>query len=272
MELAAPRSSSAPPEIGPEIPGEPYSVSLLQQGYSAPQPDGSTRADCTVSLVRGPCTVLVDTGGPWGRDRLLQRLRDRGVEPGDVHVVVGTHGHSDHIGNLALFPEATIIVGGDVSRGDRYLEDGPAEGRPFRIDAHVGCGLSGGRARARARPRPVLGAARVRAQDPLKVTAASLVCVLATPGHTGRDVSVLVRGTSLGSVLLAGDLFERHDDEDVWRQLSENPALQEASRKEALLIADVIVPGHGAPFGVPRGPRDGAAAQGQERTLGQSLN
>ncbi|XP_029113499.1 metallo-beta-lactamase domain-containing protein 1 isoform X2 [Scleropages formosus] len=234
MELAAPRSSSAPPEIGPEIPGEPYSVSLLQQGYSAPQPDGSTRADCTVSLVRGPCTVLVDTGGPWGRDRLLQRLRDRGVEPGDVHVVVGTHGHSDHIGNLALFPEATIIVGGDVSRGDRYLEDGPAEGRPFRIDAHV--------------------------------------CVLATPGHTGRDVSVLVRGTSLGSVLLAGDLFERHDDEDVWRQLSENPALQEASRKEALLIADVIVPGHGAPFGVPRGPRDGAAAQGQERTLGQSLN
>ncbi|KAL4631494.1 metallo-beta-lactamase domain-containing protein 1 [Arapaima gigas] len=255
MDLAAALRPGPPDpelrEIGPDIPGEPYSVSVLQQGYNVPQSDGSTCADCTVSLLRGPSTVLVDTGGPWGSERLLQRLRERGVEPGDVHVVVGTHGHSDHIGNLSLFPGATIIVGCDVSRGDRYLESGLAEGRPFCIDSHVGFILS----ILHFRHFLLLQTHRMtyfNSKWEATESKCKNVSVVATPGHTGRDVSVLVRGTSMGTVIVAGDLFECCHDEDTWRELSENPAVQETSRKEALRMADVIVPGHGAPFQVHR--------------------
>uniref|UniRef100_W5N9H8 Metallo-beta-lactamase domain-containing protein 1 n=1 Tax=Lepisosteus oculatus TaxID=7918 RepID=W5N9H8_LEPOC len=212
-----PLSIRTEPLGGPEIPGTPYSVAVLKEGYCHPQPDGSTRADGTITLLSGPTVVLVDTGGPWDRDLLLGRLAERGLGPGDVGWVVCTHGHSDHVGNLSLFPGATLVVGFDICQGDRYLCTELAQRRPHAIDEHV--------------------------------------AIVPTPGHTGSDVSVLVRGTSLGVVLVAGDLFERHAGEDGWREVSENPELQERSRREVLEVADVIIPGHGAPFRVYREPQ-----------------
>uniref|UniRef100_A0A8D3DGU3 Metallo-beta-lactamase domain-containing protein 1 n=1 Tax=Scophthalmus maximus TaxID=52904 RepID=A0A8D3DGU3_SCOMX len=191
-----------------DFPGETYSVSVLKVGYCLPQTDGTFRADGTVTLITGPRTVLVDTGGAWDRDFLLASLRERGLEPADVELVVGTHGHSDHIGNLGLFPTAVTIVGHDVSRGDTYRPNGLAGGHAYVVDEHV----------------------------------------IPSPGHTGQDVSVQVRGTSAGTVLVAGDLFECCSDEGSWQHLSMNTAVQEVSRQEALRTADVIIPGHGLPF------------------------
>nr|XP_056719540.1 metallo-beta-lactamase domain-containing protein 1 [Euleptes europaea] len=223
---AGPRPRRTSPLAGRLIPGSPYSVVVLQEGYSAELPDGSTRADGTVTLVLGPQLTVVDTGGPWGRARLLAGLAAQGVSAGEVRHVVCTHGHSDHVGNLNLFPRADLIVGTDLSRPDgRYLPTGLRRGLPHPLHAgHVE--------------------------------------VLPTPGHAGNDdVSVMVRGTSLGHVLVAGDLFEREDDEGQWQPLSQDPVRQQASRAYALDIADVIVPGHGAPFRVFR---EGTGHPGQE--------
>lgn len=194
--------------------GQPYSVSVLKVGYCSPQTDGTFRADGTISLITGPRTILVDTGGPWDRDLLLKCLKERGLEPKDINFVVGTHGHSDHIGNLNLFPAAVVIVGYDISEGDTYRPNRLAEGHIYPIDEHVS--------------------------------------VVPTPGHTGQDVSVQVKGTSAGTVLVAGDLFECCSDENSWRDLSMNAAVQEVNRQEALCRADVIIPGHGLPFRVLR--------------------
>lgn len=79
----------------------------------------------------------MDTGGPWDRDFLLMKLKERGLEPGDINFVVGTHGHSDHVGNLSLFPKAIIIVGYDISEGDTYRPNKLAEGHAYSIDEHV---------------------------------------------------------------------------------------------------------------------------------------
>lgn len=122
--------------------GEPYSVSVLKVGYCLPQSDGTFRADGTITLIRGPKTILVDTGGPWDRDFLLKTLKERGVEPGDINLVVGTHGHSDHIGNLGLFTEAQIIVGYDISEGDTYRPSMLAHGHVYCVDQHVSDGRS----------------------------------------------------------------------------------------------------------------------------------
>ncbi|KAJ6654880.1 hypothetical protein lerEdw1_006351 [Lerista edwardsae] len=212
--MATPPRTS--PLAGPLIPGRPYSVLVLQEGFARALPGGASEADGTVSLVRGPRLTLVDTGGPWGRERLLARLAELGVAPRDVRHVVCTHGHSDHVGNLNLFPEAELIVGTDRSLpGGRYLPTGLRQGLPHALHAgHLE--------------------------------------VLPTPGHTGSDVSLLVRGTDLGDVLLAGDLFECEGDDGEWELLSEDPARQAESRARALAVADVIVPGHGAPFRVFR--------------------
>lgn len=197
-----------------DFPGQPYSVSVLKVGYCVPQADGSFRADGTISLITGPRVILVDTGGPWDRDFLLQSLKDRGLDPGRVHVVVGTHGHSDHIGNLNLFTSALTVVGYDVSDKDTYRPNRLAEGQVYAVDQHVS--------------------------------------IIPTPGHTGQDVSVQVTGASAGTILVAGDLFECCADENSWRDLSLNPAVQEVSRQRALDTADIIIPGHGPPFQVLR--------------------
>ncbi|XP_058481984.1 metallo-beta-lactamase domain-containing protein 1 [Solea solea] len=197
-----------------DIPGQPYFVSVLKVGYCLPQTDGTFRADGTITLITGPKTVLVDTGGPWDREFLLMSLKQRAIEPGDIDLVVGTHGHSDHIGNLGLFPKALIIVGYDVSEGDTYRHNELARGQAYTVDEHIS--------------------------------------VVPCPGHTGQDVSVQVKGTSMGTVLVAGDLFESCSDGDTWRDLSMNTAVQEVSRQEALRTADIIIPGHGLPFRVLR--------------------
>lgn len=78
------------------------------------------------------------------------------------------------------------------------------------------------------------------------------VSVVPTPGHTGQDVSVQVKGLTGGTILIAGDLFECCEDEDSWQDLSMDTALQEVNRQKALQSADIIVPGHGLPFRVIR--------------------
>ncbi|KAM3590918.1 uncharacterized protein V6R79_018845 [Siganus canaliculatus] len=202
------------PQSELEFVGQPYSASVLKVGYCIPQNDGTFKADGTITLITGPRAILVDTGGPWDREFLLTSLSSRGLQPGDINVVVGTHGHSDHIGNLNLFPNALTIVGYDISEGDTYRSNRLAEGHAYSIDEHVS--------------------------------------VIPSPGHTGQDVSVQVKGTSAGTVLVAGDLFECHSDEDSWQDLSMNTAVQKISRQEALHTADIIIPGHGLPFKVLR--------------------
>lgn len=226
------------------VPGDPYSVVVLLRGYAEPEGvGGAVRADGSVTLIlprawgpassprepppeggeaktaleeaaRGP--ILVDTGGPWAREMLLGALAGQGVAPVDVTLVVGTHGHSDHIGNLGLFPGAALLVSHDFCLpGGLYLSHGLGEERPLWL----GPGLE----------------------------------VWATPGHGGqRDVSVVVAGTAMGTVMVVGDVFERDGDGDSWQALSEDPVAQERSRKRVLGTADVVVPGHGAPFRVVR--------------------
>nr|XP_057932053.1 metallo-beta-lactamase domain-containing protein 1 [Doryrhamphus excisus] len=213
-------ASSGPFQLSPlselDFPGCPYSVSVLKVGYCHPQQDGTFKADGSITLITGHNgnNILVDTGGPWDRDFLIKALKERGLEPGDIRLVVGTHGHSDHVGNLSLFPSSPMIVGHDMSQGDIYTPNMLAQGGAHIVDEHV--------------------------------------CVVPTPGHTGQDVSVQVTGTSVGTVLVAGDLFDSCFDEDSWRELSVNTEMQEVSRQRALRTADVIIPGHGVPFKVLR--------------------
>lgn len=76
-------------------------------------------------IVGGPENVLVDTGydvdtriffdyekNPVGnpQENLLAGLADAGLRPEDVHWVINTHLHFDHIANNAFFPKARFVV------------------------------------------------------------------------------------------------------------------------------------------------------------------
>ncbi|XP_066065501.1 metallo-beta-lactamase domain-containing protein 1 [Chamaea fasciata] len=307
------------------VPGPLYWVRVLRAGFSERGPAGSVRADGSVTLLGGgPLTVLVDTGGPWLRDRLPGLLGRHGVTPDDVTHVIVTHGHSDHAGNVNLFPKATLLMGFDLSQGQGlYLPHGLAQGVPLVLHPRPPGGEPPKSAHARGKTRrSCLKNAGVSPKDRLEnraeigwktqeldpkissKTAQELAGkrrsyskrnpqkfppknrrrnwkkrqklapksppeprkspedsprVLPTPGHTRAHVTLVASGTSLGTVAVAGDTFERRrdDEEDEegreeWAALSEDPAEQRRSRRRLLALADVIVPGHGEPFTVTR--------------------
>ena len=59
----------------------------------------------------------------WITAFVFAALHMEGLTPAEIDTVVGTHGHSDHIGNLNLFPHATVIVSYDISRGDTFISN-----------------------------------------------------------------------------------------------------------------------------------------------------
>lgn len=76
------------------------------------------------------------------------------------------------------------------------------------------------------------------------------VRLIRTPGHSREDVTMLA-GTPQGVVAMAGDLWWRATgpaDDPV----APDRAQLRASRERVLAVADLVVPGHGAPF-VPDG-------------------
>ena len=54
--------------------------------------------------------ILVDTGAGLNKDYLFSKLRENGVEPEDIEMVVNTHCHFDHIGGNYFFPNAKIAI------------------------------------------------------------------------------------------------------------------------------------------------------------------
>lgn len=161
--------------------------------------------------------MIVDTGLPHERDLVLEKLRAQGLTPKDIENVVCTCGQTDHTGNNNLFPDATFFISYDISRKDDFTFFlSSEEGQSYVIDTGVE--------------------------------------IIPTPGHSSRDLSVLVQ-TERGVVALTGDLFKRQGDlrnASLWRSFSEFPDLQQKSRRRILATADFIVPGHGPMFAVTR--------------------
>ena len=194
-----------------------YKVIVLQEGYSFVDKEQRYRANGSVTLVYGSKhKILVDTGSPWDGSKILTKLKQYGVQADEIDTVVCTHGHIDHVGNLNLFQSAKQIVSHDTAvKPDIYESHQFKDGIPYTIDGEY-------------------------------------VQVIATPGHTYSDVSVVVRTEDKGTIVVCGDLFECENDEQIWREISEVPEKQEENRRKVLAMADYIIPGHGAMFKVTK--------------------
>ena len=193
-----------------------YKAIALLEGYSYVDEEQRYRATGSVTLVLGPSLkILVDTGSPWDGAQILAKLKGHGIDADDINIVVCTHGHIDHVGNLNLFQKAKHIVSHDIAIGPDIYED-----HQFKDSI------------------------------PLYAIDGNTVQVIKTPGHTNSDVSVVVKTGDQGTVVIVGDLFERENDDQIWREISEFPQMQEENRQRVLKMADYIVPGHGAMFKV----------------------
>ena len=152
--------------------------------------------------------LLIDCGTPEGYAQIVQNIRSLGVNPGEIHTILATHGHYDHVGaanlwrrdfgcRLLIHPlDREQVEAGDSALTSASLLYG-VEAEPTVVDGVLDTG------------------------DVFPVEGGSLE-VLHTPGHTrGSVVFLLTQGTD--RVLIAGDTIwggyseKIGSDEGLWR-------------------------------------------------------
>lgn len=122
---------------------------------------------------------------------LTDQLAEIGVAPSDVTRVAISHTHGDHIGNMGLFPNATLLMQ-RAEYGWINSPDGPND----NVNQLM------------ALARKLLGRPRnLRLVDgDLDVFGDGSVTLVSTPGHTPGHQSLLVHLNKSGFIILSGDV------------------------------------------------------------------
>ncbi len=184
---------------------------------------------------------LIDTGFKKKRGQLEQELSEAGCSPGDLKLIILTHGHVDHVGNAAYLRDrygAEIAMhGGDsamVESGDMFIDTGGA------VVGLVGAlmkilGLSD---YERFTPDIML-------EDGQDLSAHGLdATVIHTPGHSEGSICI----ENVEGDLFCGDLFNNTKKPEK-ASLIQDPDKLEAS-VEKIMASEYksVYPGHGEPF------------------------
>lgn len=114
-----------------------------------------------------------------------------GLTPDDIHYVAISHTHGDHIGNVALFPKATVLIQ-RVEYAWIRSPDGP--------NANVN--------QLKALARKLMGSPKhLQLLDGITaVFGDGSVTLFPTPGHTPGSQSLLVHLKQSGFIILSGDV------------------------------------------------------------------
>lgn len=195
---------------------------------------------CTVVLFRvGGRWGLFDTGHYNDRHLLLEALSARGLKPGDIHLVVLSHLHFDHVLNLPLFRNAEVFVAGAEIRHAEQVSSGDTIDHAL-VDFWRG--LLEGRKLALVEESAAIG-------DGWRLSV--------KPGHTPGCMALLYDGPDCKAVV-CGDALK-----NAWEAVTGKATMALAgndkaaeSIKSLVEAGGVIVPGHDRPFlmeaGVPR--------------------
>lgn len=149
------------------------------------------------------------------RQRLQDQLAALGLRPDDVKYVALSHTHGDHLGNIGLFPKATVLVSPvDVA----WAQGVPA---PPTVDPSSVRQLLDAKLDPVPYDRDVFGDGTVR--------------MLRAPGHSPGHHVLLIRPPKAGSIILAGDLWHFRNDYEKSLLTSVND-----SRAETLASMDRV--------------------------------
>ena len=185
--------------------------------------------------------VLIDTGVSNQRAALEQELIDGGCQPGNLKLVVLTHGDFDHTGNAAYLRQkfsASLALHPDdfgmIERGDMFASRG--SGNPI-LKMMAPVLFKFGKSN---RVTPDL---KLTEEFDLSIYGFA-ARVISLPGHSRGSIGIL---TSEGD-LFVGDLLENTKQPALNSIMDDRVAAQASVKKLRGLNVRTIYPGHGKPF------------------------
>ncbi len=185
--------------------------------------------------------VLIDTGGANARRELEAALAKAGCKPGDLRLIVITHGDFDHIGSAAILRgkyAAPIAMhpddAGMAEKGDMFWNRKTGS-RFFRLLARLlfkfgkeNCFL-----------------ADIPLRDGYRLSDYGLeATVLSIPGHSKGSIGVLCPAGDL----FCGDLFDNTKTPLLNAIMDDLEAAHASLAKLNKLAIHTVYPGHGKPF------------------------
>lgn len=187
--------------------------------------------------------VLIDTGFRFDRRRIVRGLCAAGCKPGDLRLIVVTHGDSDHSGNaeyLRSFYGSRIAAHRlevpAVEQGDMFLARGALP--PVKRLLKPLMRLS--RLRKADRFSPDL---LVEDGDTL-VPCGFDARVVHVPGHTVGSIGVL----TADGAFFSGDFLENRWRPSIATFVDDRTALRRSYKRVQELTIRIVYPGHGDPF------------------------
>jgi len=197
-------------------------------------------------LLRGAKPILVDTGYRRAASRLMKGLSAHGVTPKDLSLILITHGHDDHFGNIAYLKERTGTPVAIHKRDADALRTGMA--MPSNPNGAIGAIMKLILPPNR-RPRFAGFEPDVVIEDELDLNPFGVRGrVISTPGHTPGSISVILdSGEAIISDLLSGSLLTATVPVIAFWAWNEKQS-RESIRKVLALKPRVIYATHGGPF------------------------
>ena len=197
-------------------------------------------------IVRSERTIIIDTGLPGFGEKILARMEKLGIKPGDVSLILITHGHHDHYGSAAFLKEKTgapVAIHKDDAGSLRTAVNPPLY--PVGAMGKVMEFVSG-----------MIKTPKVQGMEPDILIEDEMDLakfgidgkVIPTPGHTAGCVTVLLAGgCALQGDMIFGGLLRKH-----------SPRLPYFCQDRAQLLKSIqfildknpkiIYAGHGGPF------------------------
>jgi glyoxylase-like metal-dependent hydrolase (beta-lactamase superfamily II) len=201
-----------------------------------------------VLLKQGASAVLVDTGLKDHLKTLAGFLRQRKVEPQQVKLIVLTHTHHDHTGNLQALAELTgakVLVHQNEFENlkNGFIPIPKGQGLYSRFISRVGRIF-----------RPQFASPNAFVADLVNENEFDLkpfgidAKVISTPGHTKGSQSILA-----GDIIIAGDTFINIKNGMIFPHFCDDPATL-LKTWEMFFDSEIktIVPGHGKPFPIEK--------------------
>jgi glyoxylase-like metal-dependent hydrolase (beta-lactamase superfamily II) len=184
--------------------------------------------------------VLIDTGAAKGRARLEAALASAGCSPGDLRLIVLTHGDFDHTGNAAYLRDrfgAPIAMHSDdagMAQGDMF-SNRTSGNALMRLIAPLLFRFS-----RSSRFEPDIYVEEGDDFSEYGIDAR----VLSIPGHSQGSIGVLTAGGDL----FCGDLLENAGEPSTNSIMDDEVTCDASIEKLDGFEIDTVYPGHGDPF------------------------
>jgi len=198
----------------------------------------------SILLVNGSDSVLIDTGVKGNINQFKILFKQNGLKPENIKLIILTHVHYDHTGNLRTLAEYTgakVLVHKNEFENlkNGFIPIPKGLGNYTRFISKLGRIITP----KYASPKPFL--ANLINEDEFDLTEFGIKGkIISTPGHTEGSQSVL-----LGKKLISGDTFINLPNGIIFPHFANDPEiLLETWQKLFDLGIEEIYPGHGKPF------------------------